>query len=70
MISVTKNGLVIAPRARNLGPNEMLTVKECEDGWAFQTSHNKLLGLGNSSDILRKRMQRRTKRSRKRRRTR
>ena len=52
VISVTKNGLVIAPRARNLGPNELLILKECEDGWAFQTSHNKLLGLGNSSDIL------------------
>ena len=52
VISVTKNGLVIAPRARNLGPNELLILKECEDGWAFQTSQNKLLGLGNSSDIL------------------
>jgi len=52
VLSVTKNGLVIAPRTRNLGPNEMLTLEECDDGWAFQTSHNKLLGLGNSNEIL------------------
>lgn len=52
VLSVTENGIVVAPRTRNLGPNEMFTVKECEDGWAFETIQKKLLGLGSPTEIL------------------